>query len=837
MAEHQSGNKEEGYRLAKKGLRLDVASSLAYSALGVIYRNDRAFHQAMKYFQQALYHDPKSDRVMRDLASVQLHLRDYEGHLKSRKLLWKARPDLRVNWVGYALAAHLVGDFEFAFHLAKMIQESSLQDSDMPLERWEVQHQHSELLLYQNFVKRDAGDFEGALADLKVSQPKILDKILVREIMAELLLKTGKTEEAREAFLSLIHTNPDNITYHYGLLSALGAPELGLESIFTRHLDATGKATKATFKGTTLASLLSPALTSLFTSTYADLQKAHPKSLVTFQMPLLYWLEGAAFTKAFFAYARPLLAKGVPSLFNSVKSLYKSPSHVELIDKWIRSVVESLETKKVFPSEEGATSSPESNGTKSEDPTTLLWVYYFLALHECEQAEYEKALTTIEKAIAHTPTVMDVYLVKGKILAKAGDAKGAAEAVEKARTMDLADRNLNTLSVKYWLRAHQPVRAAQNMAIFTKLDLSHYSNVFTMQVMWYESERASSHLSLHSLDASSPSLDKPDYLALALKDFDNTMNHFAEMNEDAYDFFNYAVRSFTISTYVRIMRTEDRLHGQPHYIKAAKGLLKAYLQLDDLLSLQSSSYSFSPASFAYCDYIYDECASSSSASSSASGAAADADANSKKKAPPPKKKAPASSSTPSSTPTTTKPWNGKTDRDPKGALLKSTRRPLAVASVYALNLAAHAWEDAEAHAILVEYHIRTKQYALALRSLSQLTSLAPASSHPASLRALARFASAWTSSSCQKTPSAALNSLIDARLTTLLLGSDLPSFLASFSSASAPYALRVARTLLSWPSLLLYLHTRLKTLVFLGKSSFSFLSFFLRANPFSPSSS
>ena len=45
------------------------------------------------------------------------------------------------------------------------------------------------------------------------------------------------------------------------------------------------------------------------------------------------------------------------------------------------------------------------------------------------------------KAIKHTPTYPDVYLIKAKILKNAGNYKGAAEMKEKARSLDTADRS------------------------------------------------------------------------------------------------------------------------------------------------------------------------------------------------------------------------------------------------------------------------------------------------------------------------------------------------------------------------------------------------------------
>jgi len=45
-----------------------------------------------------------------------------------------------------------------------------------------------------------------------------------------------------------------------------------------------------------------------------------------------------------------------------------------------------------------------------------MWLYAFLAQHYLRQANSYEALKQIEKAIYHTPTVVELYLIKGKIL-------------------------------------------------------------------------------------------------------------------------------------------------------------------------------------------------------------------------------------------------------------------------------------------------------------------------------------------------------------------------------------------------------------------------------------
>ena len=52
------------------------------------------------------------------------------------------------------------------------------------------------------------------------------------------------------------------------------------------------------------------------------------------------------------------------------------------------------------------------------------------------------ALAMVERCLGHTPTLEEAYSVKARILKHAGDPEGAAASADKARHMDLADRQL-----------------------------------------------------------------------------------------------------------------------------------------------------------------------------------------------------------------------------------------------------------------------------------------------------------------------------------------------------------------------------------------------------------
>jgi tetratricopeptide (TPR) repeat protein len=114
-------------------------------------------------------------------------------------------------------------------------------------------------------------------------------------------------------------------------------------------------------------------------------------------------------------------------------------------------------------------------------PTTLLWAYYYLALHLAHPLNpspaYKRALDLLSIALEHTPTLPEIHMAKAMVLKRAGDAQGAAEAMEEARLLDGQDRFLNGKAAKYWLRAGDVKKAEDLVAMFTKVSASRVIDV------------------------------------------------------------------------------------------------------------------------------------------------------------------------------------------------------------------------------------------------------------------------------------------------------------------------------------------------------------------------
>lgn len=82
-----------------------------------------------------------------------------------------------------------------------------------------------------------------------------------------------------------------------------------------------------------------------------------------------------------------------------------------------------------------------SEGEEEKEPASaLLWTYYFLAQHYDHLRDTATALSYIDAAIEHTPTLIELFVAKGRIYKHAGDAAEAFKWLDEAQALDTADR-------------------------------------------------------------------------------------------------------------------------------------------------------------------------------------------------------------------------------------------------------------------------------------------------------------------------------------------------------------------------------------------------------------
>ncbi|RDB27479.1 N-alpha-acetyltransferase 16, NatA auxiliary subunit [Hypsizygus marmoreus] len=524
------GKREEGIELVKKGVRLDLTSHICWHVFGLIQKGEKNYEEALKSYTQALRFDKENLNILRDAAQLQTQLRLYEALVDTRHTLLKLRPTLRQHWIGLAVAYHLNGNLVEA---KKTLEHYERTLKNIPA--YDVEH--SETLLYHIHVLEEMGESSDALAllDVNAKSRAIVDRTAIMEIRARLLTKLG-SEEAEHAWRVLIEHNPDCYDYFRGYLSNQGL------SLDTPSTDAL---TILRDFSTQLPKAAAPRRLALSIASRDDFR----------ELVKPYLLSG--------------LTKGVPSLFVDIKSLYKDDSKRQIVEE----IVEAART------DFSPDSSAPSSSSASVEPTTYLWTLYFLAQHYSYLSRPALAISAIELALAHTPTLPELHTCKARTLKRAGDLYGAARCADESRLLDGQDRFLNTKCAKYLLRAGLVEEASSILGLFTKKDAaSPGADLEDMQSLLYLLEEADAHY-------------RNGKLNLALKKYLAVQKIFNEIEDDQYDFHGYNLRKFTINIYLKLIKWEDRLRSHPAYIKAALSASQIYIAVHDDPSITSAASS------------------------------------------------------------------------------------------------------------------------------------------------------------------------------------------------------------------------------------------------------
>ncbi|XP_040274397.1 N-alpha-acetyltransferase 15, NatA auxiliary subunit [Bufo bufo] len=511
------GKKEDAYDLVRRGLRNDLKSHVCWHVYGLLQRSDKKYDEAIKCYRNALKWDKDNLQILRDLSLLQIQMRDLEGYRETRYQLLQLRPAQRASWIGYAIAYHLLEDYEMA---AKILEEFRKTQQTSPDK---VDYEYSELLLYQNQVLREAELYKEALDHLCTYEKQICDKLAVEETKGDLLQRLGRLEEATDVYRGLLDRSPENWAYYKGLEKALN-----------------------------------PATMEERLKIYEDSWTKYPRGLVPRRLPLNF-LTGEKFRVCVDKYLRMNFSKGCPPVFNTLRSLYSDKEKVEIIEDLILGYDTSLKSCRLFNINDDG---------KEEPPTTLLWVQYYLAQHYDKIGQPSLALEYINAAIESTPTLIELFLVKAKIYKHAGNIKEAARWMDEAQALDTADRFINSKCAKYMLKANMIKEAEEMCSKFTREGTSAVENLNEMQCMWFQTECAQAYRSMNKFGE-------------ALKKCHEIERHFVEITDDQFDFHTYCMRKITLRSYVDLLKLEDVLRQHPFYFKAARIAIEIYLKLHD----------------------------------------------------------------------------------------------------------------------------------------------------------------------------------------------------------------------------------------------------------------
>ncbi|XP_076045316.1 N-alpha-acetyltransferase 15/16 isoform X2 [Oratosquilla oratoria] len=508
------GRKEEAYNFVRQGLRNNLRSHVCWHVFGLLQRSDKKYDEAIKCYRNALKWDKDNLQILRDLSLLQIQMRDLEGYKETRYRLFELRPTQRASWIGYAMSFHLLKDYEMALRI--------LEEFRKTIQKTTYDFEYSELLLYQNMVLRESGKIDEAMKHLGTYENNICDKVTLQEIKGEIYMSIGRKEEACEVYRKLVTRNPENRNYYLKLEEALG-----LQTEEERL------------------------------ALYEELRQKYPKAHVPKRLPLNY-ARNENLELMLDPYLRAALQKGVPPLFTDLLCLYKDPERVQVIEKLMTRYLRNLE-------ETGHLCETDN---EFKEPASVLYVQMFLAQHYSYLGNTEKGLELINKALEHTPTLIELYIIKGKLLKHAGDTIGAYEALQEAQELDTADRYVNSKAASYLLKANLVKEAEEMCSKFTREGVSAMENLNEMQCMWFQTECARAYFRLGQYGE-------------ALKKCHEVDRHFTEIIEDQFDFHTYCMRKMTLRSYVELLRLEDVLRNNRFYWAAAKTAITIYLKLYD----------------------------------------------------------------------------------------------------------------------------------------------------------------------------------------------------------------------------------------------------------------
>jgi len=525
------GKKEEALDSVKKGLKSDLKSHVCWHSYGLVNRSERKYEEAIKCFRNALRFDPENTTALRDLSVLQVHTRDLEGYKDSRHQMFQLKPTQRASWSGLAMSYHLAGDYEMAAQILEEFRKSQKNVNrelvghfmkKMFDKKNDYDYEHSELLLYQNMVIQESGDIPSALKHLEEYEEGIFDKIKVLELKGKFQLLLNNHEEAAQIFTDLINRNQEYSLYFEQLAAA-------------KHLETP------------------EAVANL----YAEYKEKYPKSRVI-KLLLLKTLNDSAFEVELDLWLKTAVRKGISSALKEVKFVYLEIEKLKVLERLLKQYVTNLKKHSSFDDE----------STNSEHPSTMLWAYYLLANHLDKVKQYDEALKVIDLAIDHTPTVVELYMLKGKILKHSKELFQAVQSLKEAQSMDASDRFVGSKCAKYMLRAGQIEEATEMMGNFTKPGEEPLGYLDETQCTWFLVEMALAY-------------KNKGLLGEALKKCAEVKRYFEEVCEDQLDFHLFAMSRMRLCAYMDLLRLEDNLMKYGFYEKVAHIAIEIYLAMHD----------------------------------------------------------------------------------------------------------------------------------------------------------------------------------------------------------------------------------------------------------------
>ncbi|TID15427.1 hypothetical protein CANINC_004392 [Pichia inconspicua] len=512
--------------LIEQAVKYGPSNSISAHLSALFYRQVKNYERAAHFYSTAYANNPNNKAILRDLSSCLSQMKNYKLLSKTRLDYLTAEPGYRANYSSTAIAYDLNDEYENSIKIIEQIEElvkDKLIDED--------KHENSESLIYKMELYFKNGDYEVAVKEIEsllksTEKFRCYDVSGLLELKYKALMKLENFKEAHIVIRKLLKRNPDNIIYYSNLVKCLGIEE---------NVELKKKL-------------------------FVKLATFYPKSDLPKFLPLTF-LNGEDFKEHLTYYLTSLFKRGVPSLFSSIKSLYKDSKK----SKIILEVAETLESME-------------------KDITVSSWIKYFISQHYYKLKEYNDSMKKVDEAISISPDCIEFLMFKARILKHQKKLIDAANQMNDARLKDLQDRFINTKTVKYKLRADEIDEALKLAGLFTKNEDGDtpLKDLHVVQACWIISEyaealdRAFRSKLLHFQDIEAKQLQLVDeenthllkkqiesYFGLALQRYLSIFKIYAEYYDDQFDFHFYAFRKGNLRAYNEMIDWASKLYQQP----------------------------------------------------------------------------------------------------------------------------------------------------------------------------------------------------------------------------------------------------------------------------------
>ena len=506
-----------------------MKNSKVWHFYALFHKEQKNYAQAVKCYIFASKYDPENLTLKKDLANLLLYLGNFDDFAKYSLECIGIKSSLSVNWVQYAVAEFFLKNYEKSLVLI----DSVLKSFEDTMKKNEVH----EVILFKANILCKLNKYNECIDFLEQKYDKwCVDRTAFNEKIIEACVKSNNVEKGEKYCKLALKINPENINTYLSYFN-LKIKDLNLskyEDLFTLEEN-------------------SPKRKEIYDILVKEIEPELTKVKINEKIKLGL-LEGEEFKKLFCKYFYKNIKSNLPSFFNNIKFIYQYPtqkSKISIIESILTSNITEIESSKSLTKEilELNTDNSVINITP-----TFIWVYYFSAQHFDILGNSEKALEYINKAIKLTPTVVEFYMVKSRILKHNLLLEEAVSAMNKAKELDLSDRYLNAKHAKSIIRNGNVGDATNVMMEFVKNPLVE-ENMLRYQCLWFKIETGIAYL-------------KEGKLLLAHRMFRGILDNFKEMFEDQSDFYNYCLRRYMLNDFFSFINYTKNMYKNTNVINS-----------------------------------------------------------------------------------------------------------------------------------------------------------------------------------------------------------------------------------------------------------------------------